>query len=100
MKKIWNTWKRKWNVETDARMIWIFVIFAITGSTTVVVRKLLFNSLGIEIENAVLFVVVKILVIYLIYQCLLFVIGSILGEYRFVKWFLWKMNQRLIPGKK
>lgn len=97
MLKIWNKWKTKWNVETDARMLWIFLIFAITGSSTVFVRKWIFNALGIEFSNAVLGFFVKMLAIYIVYQFLLFSIGSILGEHKFVKWFILKMNSRLIP---
>jgi len=97
--KIWNTWKKKWNVETDKRMIWIFVIFAITGSSTVFVRKYLYELLGIEIENPILSVVVRILAIYIVYQILLFLVGTIMGEGKFVRWFLVKMNGRFI-GKK
>lgn len=99
MKKIWNIWKEKWGVQTDKRMAWIFIIFAITGSTTVVVRKFLFKVLGIEIENAAISFFVKFIAIYLVYQVLLFTIGSLLGEHKFVKWFLVKMNARLVNRK-
>ncbi|MBI1305270.1 MAG: diacylglyceryl transferase [Bacteroidetes bacterium] len=95
----WQRLKTKWNVETDRRMIWIFIIFAITGSCTVYVRKSLYNLLGIQIEPNWLGVVVKFLMIYIIYQILLFTIGSVLGEHKFFLRFLKKMNYRLI-GKK
>ena len=77
-------------------MSWIFVIFAITGSSTVVVRKFLFSVLGIQIENAAISFVVKFVAIYFVYQLMLFTIGSLLGEHKFVKWFLIKMNSRMI----
>jgi len=99
MKRIWQIWKEKWGVKTDLRMSWIFVIFAITGSSTVVVRKFLFIMLGINIENAILSFLVKFVAIYLVYQVMLFTIGSIMGEHKFVKWFLIKMNLRLINRK-
>lgn len=81
-------------------MLWIFLVFAITGSTTVIVRKWLFNTLGIEFSNAILGFIIKILAIYIVYQILLFVIGTIMGEHKFVKWFILKMNKRLIPSSK
>ena len=99
MKRIWEVWKEKWGVETDKRMAWIFIIFAITGSSTVVVRKFLFQVLGIEIENAAISMIVKFVAIYFVYQLMLFTIGSLLGEHKFVKWFLIKMNSRLIKRK-
>lgn len=99
MKRIWNLWKEKWGVQTDRRMTWIFIIFAITGSSTVVVRKFLFSSLGIDIQNATIAFIVKFVAIYFVYQCMLFVVGTIMGEHKFVKWFLLKMNARLIGRK-
>jgi hypothetical protein len=99
LKRIWNIWKEKWGIQTDKRMIWIFIIFAITGSMTVIVRKSLFETLGIEIENALVSFLVKFVAIYLVYQVMLFTVGTIFGEHKFVKWFLIKMNSRLINRK-
>jgi len=80
-------------------MTWIFIMFAITGSSTVVVRKFLFSALGIEIANATISFIVKFVAIYFVYQVMLFVVGTLMGEYRFVRWFLIKMNSRLIGRK-
>jgi hypothetical protein len=66
----------------------------------VVVRKYIFAALGIELDNEILFVFVKIFAIYIVYQVMLLLVGSALGEYRFVRWFLLKMNGRMIPGRK
>lgn len=99
MKRIWEIWKEKWGVKTDLRMTWIFIIFAITGSSTVVVRKWLYSLMGINIENAIVSFIVKFVAIYLVYQVMLFTVGTLMGEHRFVKWFLIKMNSRLINRK-
>ena len=100
MIKIWKKWKTKWNVESDKRMAWIFLVFAITGMLTVVVRKGLFEYLGIDIENGTLRFLVKLIAIYFVYQLMLFTVGTIMGEGKFVRWFIAKMNKRLIPKKK
>ncbi|MBR9918969.1 prolipoprotein diacylglyceryl transferase [bacterium] len=100
MKKIWEAWKVKWKVESDRRMLWIFLIFAITGTSTVFVRKFIFKILGIEISQPVMAFLVKFVAIYLVYQLMLFIVGSLLGEFKFVSWFIAKMNKRLIPGRK
>lgn len=81
-------------------MVWIFFIFAVTGSTTVIVRKSVFRLLGVDIEHPVLAWFVKLVAIYLFYQLLLLLIGSLLGEHRFFRWFLIQMNRKLIPGNK
>jgi len=99
LKRIWNLWKEKWGVKTDKRMAWIFLVFAITGSSTVVVRKFLFSTLGINIENAMIAFIIKFIAIYLVYQVMLLVVGTVMGEHKFVKWFLIKMNSRLLNRK-
>lgn len=97
--KYWQKLKEKWGVETDKRMTWIFVIFAITGTSTLFVRKFLYQLLGIEIDQPWLAIIVKIIAITLIYQVLLISIGTIGGERKFFTLFLKKMNMRFI-GKK
>ena len=99
MKRIWNIWKEKWGVKTDKRMTWIFIVFAITGSSTVYVRKFLFSILGIDIQNPTVAFIVKFVAIYFVYQVMLYVVGTLMGEHKFVKWFLIKMNSRLINKK-
>ena len=100
MKSIWKKLKVKWNVETDIRMIRIFIIFALTGSSVTLVRKpfttLFFDKITYgELQWYEL--IVTIVAVYFVYQVLLFIIGSILGEYKFVRWFLLKMNKRFFP---
>jgi len=102
MKKIWDRWKEKWNVETDRRMVWIFIVFAITGMSIVYIRKpitkFLFSKSTYGELNWYEFIL-TILMVYLIYQIMLLLVGTLLGEHKFVKWFVIKMNKRLI-GKK
>ena len=101
--KYWEKLKNKWNIETDRRMAWIFVIFAITGSTIVYVRKpiqvWLFNEEHFWSLPWYQMIATTVLV-YFVYQVHLFVIGSVLGEFTFFKNFLLKMNKRFIPSKK
>lgn len=102
---IWEKWKLKWNVSTNRRMLWIMVIFAITGSSIVWVRKPIQNWLYQEEKFWSLEwhqILIMTVLVYFIYQVHLFVIGSVLGEHKFVKWFLKKMNARILPpfGKK
>ena len=99
MKKFWERLKQKWSIESDGRMAKIFVVFAITGSATVLVRKSLFRLLGIEFDSPVLGFIVKMLAIYFIYQLLLYLIGTIFQERAFFGWFIKKMNYRMIGRK-
>ncbi len=98
MLKMWNSLKLKWNVDSDLRLGWIFIIFAITGSSIVFVRQPIQVYLYDEANFWDLIWYQKLvitLVVYFVYQIHLFVIGSILGEHKFVKWFILKMNKRM-----
>ncbi|MCO4818457.1 MAG: diacylglyceryl transferase [Bacteroidetes bacterium] len=99
MKKYWERLKAKWGIETDRRMVVIFIVFAITGSATLFVRKALFSAFNIDIDHKVLAIIVKWVSIYFIYQIMLFIIGTIFKEGKFFWWFIKKMNLRMI-GKK
>jgi hypothetical protein len=101
--KLWEKLKQKWDIASDKRMVWIFIIFAITGSTIVYVRKpiqvWLFNEeyfWSLPWYNMVLITAV----VYFVYQLHLIIIGSLLGEHTFFKKFLLKMNKRFLPNRK
>lgn len=100
MKSAWEKLKIKWGVESNIRMTWIFVIFAITGTSITFVRKPLTIALFEKSTYGELSwwqLTLTIVMVYFIYQIFLFVIGSLLGEYKFVKWFVLKMNKRMFP---
>ena len=98
MNKIIQKLKHKWNIESNLQLLWIFVIFAITGSSIVFVRKPIteyFFSKSTYGELLWYELIITIVIVYFIYQLFLFVIGSILGQHKFVKWFVVKMNKRM-----
>lgn len=98
MKKIIQSLKNKWNVKSDIELLWIFFIFAVTGSSIVYVRKPITNYLFNKSTYGELEwyeFIITIIIVYFVYQVFLFVIGSILGKHKFVKWFVVKMNKRI-----
>ncbi|MDA8886436.1 diacylglyceryl transferase [Bacteroidia bacterium] len=100
MKSIWNKLKEKWNIESDRRLAWIFVVFAITGSSIGFVRRPITQFLFQKSKYGELNwyeLIITIVIVYFVYQILLFTIGTLLGEYKFVKWFVLKMNKRMFP---
>ncbi len=98
-----NKLKEKWGIQSNLTLIWIFIIFAITGSSIVFVRKpitlFLFNKANYS-ELHWYELIVTIVLVYFVYQIFLFVIGTLLGQHKFVKWFVMKMNKRLLFYKK
>jgi manganese efflux pump family protein len=100
MKALWEKLKIKWNIQSDKRMVWIFIIFAITGSSIAFVRRPITISLFAKSTYAELIwyeLIITFVIVYFMYQILLFTIGSLLGEHQFVKWFVLKMNKRMFP---
>ncbi len=100
MRKIWERLKVKWNVDTDRRMVWIFIIFAITGTSITFVRQPFTEHFFEKSTYGELHwyeLLITLVVIYIVYQFFLFTIGSIMGEYKFFRWFILKMNKRMFP---
>lgn len=100
MKKLWDKLKVKWNVETDRRMVWIFIMFGITGTSVTFVRQPFteyFYDKSTYGELHWYEFLVTFVIIYIVYQFFLFTIGTIMGEHKFVRWFLIKMNKRMLP---
>ena len=98
MKALWEKLKVKWNIQSDKRMAWIFIIFALTGSSIGFIRRPLTMALFQKTTYGELIwyeLFLTVVIVYFIYQILLFSIGSLLGEHQFVKWFVLKMNKRI-----
>lgn len=76
--------KDKWNIKSNFQLVIILIVFSITGSAALVVRKFVFNLIGIQAETS-LFIKVPlyILILFPAYHILLFVIGSLIGQFQF-----------------
>ncbi len=93
--------KKRWNISSNFQVFIILLVFTITGSTTVYVKKLIFDWAGINAETPlpekVIFYVVVILAVY---NMLLLIIGLIFGQFRFFWEFEKKFFSRLLFRKK
>ena len=92
--------KSKWNLTSDWQVIIILIVFSITGSAAMVVRKLVFGLIGITPETS-LWIKVPLYILILVpaYQVLLLVIGGLLGQFRFFYAFQ-KRNFRFLNRNK
>ncbi len=79
-----HKFKEKWNIESNLQLVIILVVFSVTGSAALVVRKFAFYLLGIQPDTS-LFIKVPlyILILFPSYHILLLIIGSLVGQYRF-----------------
>ena len=93
--------KKRWNIQSNFQVIIILTVFAITGSTTVYVKKLVFDFIGITIDTHILLkVIIYIPVILIIYNILLLITGSVFGQFKFFWEFEKKFFSRLLFRKK
>ena len=76
--------KEKWNIKSNFQLIIILIVFSITGSAALVVRKFAFNLLGIQPETS-LFIKVPlyIAILFPAYHFLLLIIGTLAGQFQF-----------------
>ncbi|MFB9055646.1 DUF6787 family protein [Mariniflexile ostreae] len=94
---IFKKLEKKWPVTYRWELISIFLVFAITGSSSVFIGKPLIKLAGINKENLhiVAYWVLYTLIGFIFYQVLLVLIGWLFGQYRFFWDFEKKMLRRI-----
>ncbi len=81
---MFGKFKAKWKIKSNLQLVVILIVFSVTGSAALIVRTFIFNLIGIQPETS-LFIKVPLYILILIpvYQILLLIIGSLVGQYRF-----------------
>jgi len=69
-------------------------VFTINGSLSVAIAKPITNFIGISSEttNSLIFWTVRIFLMFIIYQILLVVIGTLFGQHKF----FWNMEKKML----
>lgn len=76
--------KDKWDIRSNLQLIIILVVFSVTGSAALVVRKFAFGLLGIHSGTSMFIKVpLYIAILFPAYHFLLLIIGTLLGQFRF-----------------
>ncbi|OYT11366.1 MAG: prolipoprotein diacylglyceryl transferase [Bacteroidetes bacterium 4572_114] len=92
--------KNKWGITNNFQFWLIFFIFAIAGSSTLFVKRPVFNLLGIDSTTSLWIVIpVYLITITPSYFIILLFYGTILGQFKFFWEFEKKMFRRF-GGKK
>lgn len=86
--------EHKWSVEYRWEMIRVFIVFAITGSSSVVVGKPIIALIGITKDNfnSVFYWMLYILVGLVFYQILLVGYGWLFGQFKF----FWEFEKKML----
>lgn len=94
--------KERWGIDNNFQLVIIFVVFAITGSSSVYVAKPFLKFIGLESGNfpdtwwgPILYWTLRILLIFPFYQILLVAYGWLFGQFKFFWAFEKKMLKRM-----
>jgi hypothetical protein len=98
MKKL----KRRWGIESNLQLIVILIVFAVTGSASVYVARPILEWIGLTRAGFSLdwwdtwaYWILRILIVFPVYQLLLVFLGGIFGQFRFFWNFEKKMLSRM-----
>lgn len=87
---------KKWGIRTNFQFWIIMIVFSLAGSSTVKIRKPVFEWLNINDSTPFLLTFLAWLVVFFpAYQLLLMFWGTLLGQFQFVWWFEKKMLRRM-----
>lgn len=94
--------KKRWNIESNFQLVLILIVFSITGSASAWVSKPFVEWLGLNKDDMPgwIFTILRLILIFPIYNVLLILIGTVFGQFRFFWNFEKKMFSRFGRKKK
>jgi hypothetical protein len=98
---IFKKLEKKWQLDFRWEMIRVFIVFAITGSTSVFIGKPIIKAIGITKENLNigLYWFLYITIAFIFYHIFLVIYGWLLGQHKFFWAFEKKMLKRFGLGR-
>ena len=80
-------------VKNTFQLIIIFIVFGITGSLSVILGKiLLIELISEDFVNNDYYLVIRLIIIFPLYQVLLIIIGSIFGQFKY----FWEIEKKIL----
>ena len=80
-------------VKSLKQLVIVFLVFSITGSLSVVLGEPIINFFFKDgFENNFFFWIVRIIIIFPLYQILLIIIGTIFGEFKY----FWRIEKKIL----
>ena len=91
--------KARWGITSNFQLVVIFIVFAITGSSSVYVAKPFLEWVGLERANFPdafwspwVYWTLRLLLIFPFYQVLLLLFGWLFGQFRF----FWNLEKKML----
>ena len=84
----------KWNLQYKWEFISVFLVFAVTGTSSIFIARPIIKLIGITKENLNLIVywVLYVIIGFIFYQILLVLIGWLFGQFQF----FWKFEKKML----
>lgn len=94
-----NKLKARWGIASNYQLVIIFIVFAITGSSSVYVAKPFLDWVGLDLANFPdafwspwVYWFLRLLLIFPFYQVLLLIFGWLFGQFSF----FWNMEKKIL----
>ena len=89
-----NYLKTKWNIESNIQFFIIMLVFSITGSLALLVAKpiLAFTGMSSATTSLWIYILVRIIILFPIYQVLILIIGWLFGQFSF----FWNFEKKIL----
>jgi len=80
-----NKLKERWGITSNFQMLVIFVVFAINGTLSAKISRLLMDAMGITSENTpwFLYYIILIVLVLPLYPFMLMAFGYLFGQSKF-----------------
>ena len=95
-----NKLKERWKLKRTSDVFRVLLVFAMTGTTVVLIKKPLLASLSFDVEDNIWFSVIYYILILPVYNLILLIYGFLLGRFRFFWEFEKRFFNRLFRRKK
>ena len=88
MQKVRNLFR----VESNAQLIIVNVVFAVTGTASVYLAGIIIDFFGLDVLNSFAYWTLRVLLLIPVYQVLLIVIGTLFGQFTY----FWQMEKKML----
>ena len=90
--KILDKIKNKWKVKSNFQFILIMIVFAVTGSLSLIIANLLLPIIFNKVRLATtLKIILRIVFIFPIYQLIILIVAFCFGQFNF----FWKFEKKM-----
>lgn len=86
--------KKRWGITSNFQLVVIFIVFAVTGSSSAYLSKPVLQWIGVTKDTMSLWIYIPLylILIFPIYQVLLVFFGFISGQFKF----FWTFEKRML----